>query len=361
METLVCGKQNSRKARWILGRKDESKQMIFGLKQAVKKLICYVFFYSGLFQFYLRFLNRKKDVSILMYHHIKDRGDKFCGGLQKATFRKQISFLKKNYQIYPLGDLVGALRSKECLPENSVAITFDDGYEDFYENAFPILREANVPATVFLVAEAIEKQVPLWTKKVASVLKNVTTDYLEFDVNGSQAQYDVRTISQKLKVLRQIKAYLKLMPNEDCQKAVAQLEIKYSTNGRSAEPWLKMLSWEQIREMKGKGIAFGAHTKPHAILTKISELDAREEIEGSKGMIESRIGDAIEHFCYPNGEEDDFDERIKQMVREAGYRSACTALCGKNDYESDPFELKRIYTKEEPLPFFVARMCGLIS
>src|SRR3989338_5211879 len=137
METLVCGKQNSRKARWILGRKDESKQMIFGLKQAVKKLICYVFFYSGLFQFYLRFLNRKKDISILMYHHIKDRGDKFCGGLQKATFRKQISFLKKNYQIYPLGDLVGALRSKECLPENSVAITFDDGYEDFYENAFP--------------------------------------------------------------------------------------------------------------------------------------------------------------------------------------------------------------------------------
>jgi peptidoglycan/xylan/chitin deacetylase (PgdA/CDA1 family) len=338
METLVCGKPNSRQAKGVLGRKDENKRTMLGLKQAIKKLICYVFFYSGLFRFYLRFPNRKKDVSILMYHHIKDGGDEFCGGLQKATFRKQISFLKKNYQIYPLGNLVSSLRSKEGLPENSVAITFDDGYEDFYESAFPVLREANVPATVFLVAEAIEKQVPLWTKKVASVLKNVTTDYLEFDVNGSQVQYDVRTISQKLKALGQIKAYLKLMPNEDCQKAIAQLEIKYSTNGQSAEPWLKMLSWEQIREMKGKGITFGAHTKTHAILTKISELDVREEIEGSKGMIESRIGDAIEHFCYPNGEEGDFDESHYELLRDIISRLGLADVDGfglrRSDYQN---------------------------
>lgn len=95
----------------------------------------------------------------------------------------------------------------------------------------------------------------------------------------------------------------------------------------------------QVREWLAAGHAIGAHTRTHPRLTQLSPSDAREEITASKHKLEDLFGSTVEHFCYPYG---DWNEAVRDLVRAAGYRTACTTFPGINHTGGLPFELKRI-------------------
>lgn len=96
----------------------------------------------------LIFGRRLSKASILMYHSVEN-GNSFLT-IRPQTFEKQIKYLKdKNFNIVRLSDLVGCLKLGKSIAK-MVVITFDDGYENFYYNAWPILKRYNVPATVFI-------------------------------------------------------------------------------------------------------------------------------------------------------------------------------------------------------------------
>lgn len=94
----------------------------------------------------------------------------------------------------------------------------------------------------------------------------------------------------------------------------------------------------QVRDWLAAGQEIGSHTQTHPRLTQLSPEQAREEIIASKKSLEDRFGCAIEHFCYPYG---DWDERVRELVIAAGYKSACTTITGINTAKTSPFELKR--------------------
>jgi len=94
----------------------------------------------------------------------------------------------------------------------------------------------------------------------------------------------------------------------------------------------------QVRDWLSAGNWIGAHTCTHPRLSKIPRDRAREEIFSSKRMLEDRFGQPIEHFAYPFG---DYDDAVVEMVREAGFKTACTMDRGVNDRNTDPFRLKR--------------------
>ncbi|MEX0933935.1 MAG: polysaccharide deacetylase family protein [Candidatus Paceibacterota bacterium] len=101
---------------------------------------------------------RKLHVSVLMYHGVEDSGWKYS--VRADDFKKQLRYIVEHYEVVPLRDIVAYVREKKELPGNAVALTFDDGYEDFYTNVFPQLRIHNVPATVFLTTN-LEKKTKL--------------------------------------------------------------------------------------------------------------------------------------------------------------------------------------------------------
>ena len=116
------------------------------------------------------------------------------------------------------------------------------------------------------------------------------------------------------------------------------------------------LSWEQVREMHGHGIEFGSHTLSHPMLSEVSSGQVRDELAGSKRMIEDKLGAPVTLFCYPRG---DFSESVKDLVRAEGYRAACTTLPGLNDWRTDPFELRRTYVSRQDTPGeFAKRVAG---
>ena len=188
-------------------------------------------------------------------------------------FKKQMWYLKyKGYTPISLDDLYGYLTNKFLdLPEKPVIITFDDGYKNNYENAFPILRQFNFPATVFVVGGLVEK-VNQWMR----------------------------------------------------------------TKGYPERP---LMRWNEIEDMKKNGITIGSHTMSHPRLSLLGSKDARREIEDSKKFLEDSLGVPINHFAYPYG---DMNKSIVSMVREAGYKTACSVVSGFNSEKLNLFELRRI-------------------
>lgn len=96
-------------------------------------------------------------VPILMYHSIKENpGDQLS--VSPQNFEKQMNFLHKNkYKVISFRELVNYLRSDQTLSPKTVVITLDDGYEDNYLYAFPVLKNNNLPATIFLISDYVER------------------------------------------------------------------------------------------------------------------------------------------------------------------------------------------------------------
>jgi len=123
------------------------------------------------------------------------------------------------------------------------------------------------------------------------------------------------------------------------QFLVSDLLGKTSEWGRAeGDPPEALMDETQVRDWIGAGQSIGSHSRTHPWLTRCSRAAAREEIEGSKKSLEDRFGIPIEHFCYPYG---DYDERVRDLVIAAGYKSACTVISGVNQTGDSPFELKR--------------------
>lgn len=106
--------------------------------------------------------------------------------------------------------------------------------------------------------------------------------------------------------------------------------------GEVPEP---LMDEAQVRDWLAAGNWIGSHTLTHAALTRVPPALAREEITASRKRLEDLFGVAVEHFCYPYG---DWDERVPDLVMEAGYRTACTTEPGINTPVTHRFELKRL-------------------
>ena len=107
------------------------------------------------------FLHKNYVVPILMYHSIDPEQNPCIRALivSPQSFQRQMRFLKKNrYNVITLQALANLLRDKKKIPPRTLAITFDDGYKDIYEYAFPILKEYNLPATVFIIVNEVGRE-----------------------------------------------------------------------------------------------------------------------------------------------------------------------------------------------------------
>ena len=107
------------------------------------------------------------------------------------------------------------------------------------------------------------------------------------------------------------------------------------------------LDWREVKEMQAQGMEFGSHTLTHPMLSQVPHDVARREIGESRRMLEDRLGTGIPFFCYPRG---DFNGAVKRMVRDEGYRAACSTLPGLNDRRTDLFGLRRTYISRHDSP-----------
>ena len=296
--------------------------------------------------------NKQNRFIVLMYHKVGESSG-FLPALDTKVFRRQISFLKRFYDIVSLEGIFNP--SSNGSKKTKAIITFDDGYRSIYKYAYPVLRKYNIPATVFLTANSIEKNTPIWPDLVSHCIQVTKKDSVDLESTNGKVNFSLDSIENKIKAVNEIKDLLKRLPNDErvllLQKLKYELEVE---DGVGDE--LSMLSWDEIREMSKNRISFGGHTLNHPILSNLSLQEAKDELTESKSIIEERLKTPVYSFAYPNGQKNDFNEDIKNILAESGYKVACTTIFGKNNRNTDPLELRRIYTSGNSLLKFAWRL-----
>jgi len=332
--------------------------MIQLFKRITKNIFLFALHYSGLLALLNRLLTPKSPViRILSYHNVSDEKIDLFAGISVKNFRAQIAYLKRHFQIVSLDELVEIIRrNPKSFPKNLVVITFDDGYRNNYQHAYPILLEYGVPATIFLTADYIGTNDMLWTDKLNYMFKDTKADVLELE--SPPMKFSLGSATEKLIALKATRDVLKSVDNEERDKLLAQIAAKLSVseNGKRRE----MLSWEEVQEMQKNGIAFGAHTTKHSILTRIPLEQAEQEIIDSKSAIEKHLGCEVSYFAYPNGLEADFNDDIIRIVQEAGFRGAVTNINGFVSQGGNLFQLRRLSGINKPIYFFSANVSGIL-
>lgn len=108
---------------------------------------------------FYNFLSRHYVVPVLMYHSVNWQPNPSNRlAVTPVTFERQMHFLKSHrYNVIPLSSLVELIRNNQKIPRKTIVITFDDGYKDNYVYAFPILKKYNLPATIFIIIQEVDR------------------------------------------------------------------------------------------------------------------------------------------------------------------------------------------------------------
>jgi len=325
----------------------------------MKTILYFIVYILGIVRLFA-FLNRKKAV-ILMYHGVRGgEGMTGCSQLHVPVelFRRQMAYLAARRRVVPLSTLVRLLREGSDIPDYTVVLTFDDGYRNNYTQAYPILRHYQLPATVFLPTALVGTNQLLWHDCLDYAISHTTCR--EISVAGRHCP--LVTNQDRTLAYRELREQAKQLEDVEKKHLVESTVNKLGadlTTLQLEDEWA-LLSWQQITEMQADGIAFGSHTENHVILTRVPPKQARAEILHSKQMLEDKLGEETTLFCYPNGKEGDFDDGTKQMLQDAGFYGALSAIPGLIAPDSDPLALKRIgVTGHMNYWHFMASLSGL--
>lgn len=244
-----------------------------------------------------------------------------------TTFRRHIQWLKSEFEIIHLTDWIDRQTSGRALPPKACAITFDDGWRDNYEFAFPILQETASPATIFAVSHMTGTDETFWPNRLSSILR--LPDAL-------------RSSSPHLKCLRAfiqphsgtpltrdhiaaIISRIKTLPDSEILSRLDQIE---EALGLQPFSYRSLLNWEELDKMCQTGLVqIGSHTRYHTRLNgALSPETTAHEIIDSQKLLQDRLGRPVRLFCYPNGE---WTSYAATLVRQY-YDGAVTTRSGIN-------------------------------
>lgn len=280
---------------------------------------------------------------ILLYHGVTEaqhQGIENCSRkhLPAQEFTSQIEYLARHYTILPVSTLLEA-RRMGATPPRAVAITFDDGFQNNYTVAFPILQRYGVPATFYLSTGFIGTGRVFWVDKVEYLLNETSLEWLRLETIGKT--YPLRSLKERSFALSEIKTQLKITPGV-VGETLAELERVSMAPPRYDYTDYRTLTWDQVREMRRSGLCeFGAHTVDHAILSHLSREEKIHQIQYSKHRLETELREPIHLFSYTEGLAHHYDDETIELLQAAGFSSSPTAIFGVNTEKTSEYHLRR--------------------
>lgn len=210
------------------------------------------------------------------------------------------------------------------LPGRFVLFTFDDGYLDNYTYAYPVLKKYEVPFTVNVTTGFPDRTVAIWWYLLEELV--LSRDRISFSYAGQVYEFLCTSAEEKARAFAQMRRMLKYANTQayfQLIKAIFEGIDIYRLTDELA------LSWDQIQEMAGDPlVTILAHTMNHHVLTSLTEEEVRQEIGGSKHLLEQRLGSAVDHFAYPFGYRNEAGEREFRIAAEYGFKTAMTTRYG---------------------------------
>jgi len=253
---------------------------------------------------------------VVMFHEIHS----------SVWFNEVLVHLGKRYKFVNANQLYENIHSTDLCH-----ITFDDGHRSFFENAYPVLYELQIPATLFVSPKVIEEETNYWFQTVRKLNNNDFHQYVCKKVShrfsNPITDFSVYSILKSIP----INIILELIENYESENRIEE------------EPYMNITKSQLFEVHKSGLIEIGAHTLNHPILAnenkEISELEIKESIN----KLQEILSDKVYFFAYPNGQPDiDFGAREIQILRETDIKLAFSTEANKLTNHSSNFSIPRI-------------------
>jgi peptidoglycan/xylan/chitin deacetylase (PgdA/CDA1 family) len=310
-----------------------------------RELLARGLFWSGASHL-LSLLPARDSLLILNYHRIGNpQDDLFDPGVFSATAEKfddQVSYLKRHLSLVTLDEALAFIEGtiKEKTSRCRVLITFDDGYLDNYQLAYPILRTHGAQGVFFVATSMVGScQVPWWDH-IAYLVKTARRRRFSLGYPADLAvDIDQNGVNQSLK---SILKFYKWPENSDPTRFIR--ELAEESQGEELPGTLRrFLDWNEAREMCKGGMAIGSHTHSHNLLSQLSPDRQREELSNSRAILKEKLGVEVDTLAYPVGARTSFTDQTQKLAKEAGYRAAFSFYGGTNlPGMTNPYDVYRV-------------------
>jgi peptidoglycan/xylan/chitin deacetylase (PgdA/CDA1 family) len=204
-------------------------------------------------------------------------------------------------------------------------ITVDDGYADFYDVAFPILKKMGIPATLYATAGFVDKRCWLWWDALRYLIDRLPAGVLRLDISGSASELLVSDAQSRDRVWGEIADRL-VQQNNERARVIRELERSVGLALPTVPPrQYAAVTWDELATLDSCGVEIGGHTMTHAFLPGLDATDLETEVAGAKDLLESRLTRSIRTFAYPNGMPSDWSPAVEASVKQAGFEAALFA------------------------------------
>ena len=264
---------------------------------------------------------------ILMYHRFYRSEDN--GGVSADIFERQVAALSKSFECLTVSDVVARIRSGSRIARGRpvACITVDDGYSDFYNIAFPILRKYRVPATFYVTTGFVDRACWLWYDRLKWIVDINVTTVVEI---GVHAFHPDEWNQDKLGTWSKLVSDFLKKDGSTIERNLRELEKQVGVSLPQKVPSsFDAVTWDQLREMQQAGVEIGGHTVNHYSLGRLATKDVIEELEHCRKRLTEELGKAPAAFCYPNGQPADVPANHSKALREAGFESSVVAYYDK--------------------------------
>lgn len=232
-------------------------------------------------------------------------------------------FLMKDYDLISLDTLTDWIQQNKNTNRKFVVFTFDDGYQDNLEYAFPVLHKYKVPFTIYITNSFPDKKAVLWWYVLEDLL--LEAHNIKYLFPSGRIDVKCHSYRQKENAFSIIRNHIMRLNNENLENELNGFFSNYGFNVSDYALNL-CLSWNNIKTLVADPLfSIGSHTLNHYNLCNLSDEQAFTEIYESKKVIEERTQIEVQHFCYPLGK---FGEREVEIARKSGFTTATTTQTG---------------------------------
>ena len=239
------------------------------------------------------------------------------------SFDAFLGWLKQCYRIVSVPELLSSAAPVCCL-------TFDDGWEDNFRVAFPILQEHGASATIFLATGLIDTDAMLPEERLWRVWQSASRQDRLPEVSRTMDAGETISYSEAQRRFKQTPTVSKIALLTRLEQALSPDKPKRRS----------FMTWDQIRIMRSAGIDFGSHSVLHTGLGAEQDSVIRQELSGSFQLLRDQISSDPKYLAYPNGL---YDDRVIRLAQETGYEAAFTTLRGRVKANAcSRFELPRM-------------------
>jgi peptidoglycan/xylan/chitin deacetylase (PgdA/CDA1 family) len=208
-----------------------------------------------------------------------------------------------------------------------VCLTFDDGYRDTLQWAYPILKEAGVPFAVYVPTSFPDRLGELWWLVLEAVINR--NDRIGLVIDGRDRKFDCASVAQKRALYDEVYWWLRSRPTEgEMRDIVRNLAAFYHVDIAAFCKELCM-TWPELAQLATDPlVTIGAHTVNHPALAKLTKDAMRSEMDLSRSVIEAALSLRPEHLSYPYGDRGSAGGREFEVAAELGFKTAVTTRPG---------------------------------